>query len=1179
LSILYGDGLSNLFKWQNGLNPDTDDSQDSWTDYEYDGSGHITKELRKEVRLVSGTWTICSLSEKRMDYDKLGRMRWQMLLATVGSPSATNDTVSVSLYDLDGAVTKTFNKGIAVSFDPNQYQYSTIDAQNRDIVTEYHYDAVGRLTSQIFDPNQGGMQLTTTYAYDAAGRQTTVTLPGSRTSTSYYDVLDRITKATDAEGAITETSYNSRNRTIKSLLYTVAGASTTYFTQQRIYYNVFGDLTRQATLSNPGVTTAYSLFNPSTTDDRVIDYSSDYTSASRYRYTYTYNSGNAVTAISQTSSDDNSGRGLPTIVTQGQAISQPKVTQKRFYDKAGRVTQEIRENYEDASNILRVTTQMAYDSFGRATSSIAVGASNLTTTYTYDGDDRPIKVGLPRGYETSSVYDVLGRMTSKVEDSGTGGIARTTNYIFDRLGRQVTLIANDGTSNQTTLYVYDKASHVVTTTYPDNLSIRYAYGNTGQVTQRIDQRGVTTNYNYDNLGRLVTKYKQNDTIKEVYAYDARGLITLAKKGDGVPYSGISADTLTYDGFGAVITSSQSVMGTSKTITYARNPLGQASEVRYPDSSSTTMKYAYTSLGQIDTVKKTGNPDTTLVDYNYYGSVVHTRTYNQANVTLTASYDTFGRISTYNTLNNATPAVGVQFAYAYDNNSNILTQTFNHHSSTTANIYSYDRLDRLTRSDYHHNNENEQFTYDTLGNRLTAKPRTGSNIVYLHDRANEITKIDSTQVYYDAAGNLTKDHRVYTYYYDQDNRLTQVRDSAGTATKATYAYDAIGRRVRSIIGTTTTQYYYDGQRVLLETNAGGATDQRYYVWGNYIDEALMMRKLTVTAADYYYGHDHLYTPVVLFNSSGGTIAERYEYDAYGKMYRQNADFTDFSGTEAGNPYYFTGRELDSIDSNALKIMYYRARSYDPTTGRFLQRDPIGCVDGFNLYEYVSGKAINFVDPYGLKKKDIVDIGKLVEKYCLSEAGRRELHDRITKLRLPWSEIEAEAAEIADLGGKYILPCSICILGILDSTASDACAAEIPPSRMKDLDETNTATCMCYQIQVVNKYVVVQIPRSIFFPLLGNKKIWHFYEQSDGDFIGSADYGNINACECAKKQRELNDNSEITPRLPQPGNVGDVISIGAGSRWECFAAQMLAGEVGFDVPAYSSVGQCSSGTCNR
>jgi YD repeat-containing protein len=188
--------------------------------------------------------------------------------------------------------------------------------------------------------------------------------------------------------------------------------------------------------------------------------------------------------------------------------------------------------------------------------------------------------------------------------------------------------------------------------------------------------------------------------------------------------------------------------------------------------------------------------------------------------------------------------------------------------------------------------------------------------YTHNTANEYLTVGGTTVYYDAAGNLSRDRGGYQYFYDQDNRLTQVKNSGGTV-KAGYDYDAIGRRIRSIIGSTTTQYYYDGHRVLLETNAGGATDQRYYVWGNYIDEALMMRDC-VGSADYYYVHDHLYSVSVLF-ASGGTVSERYEYDAYGKAYIMSDTYVSRDASSYGNRYTFTGRELDSIDSGALKII--------------------------------------------------------------------------------------------------------------------------------------------------------------------------------------------------------------------------------------------------------------------
>ncbi|MCF6245693.1 MAG: RHS repeat-associated core domain-containing protein, partial [Sulfurovum sp.] len=58
--------------------------------------------------------------------------------------------------------------------------------------------------------------------------------------------------------------------------------------------------------------------------------------------------------------------------------------------------------------------------------------------------------------------------------------------------------------------------------------------------------------------------------------------------------------------------------------------------------------------------------------------------------------------------------------------------------------------------------------------------------------------------------------------------------------------------------------------------------------------------------------------------------------------------------------YTGRETDQED-----LYYYRARYYDPTTQRFLSRDPIEFEAGdFNFYRYVGNDPVNYVDPSGL-----------------------------------------------------------------------------------------------------------------------------------------------------------------------------------------------------------------------
>ena len=45
-------------------------------------------------------------------------------------------------------------------------------------------------------------------------------------------------------------------------------------------------------------------------------------------------------------------------------------------------------------------------------------------------------------------------------------------------------------------------------------------------------------------------------------------------------------------------------------------------------------------------------------------------------------------------------------------------------------------------------------------------------------------------------------------------------------------------------------------------------------------------------------------------------------------------------------------------------YYRARYYDPQTGRFLKEDPMGFEAGVNFYSYALNSAPNFRDPDGM-----------------------------------------------------------------------------------------------------------------------------------------------------------------------------------------------------------------------
>ncbi len=55
-----------------------------------------------------------------------------------------------------------------------------------------------------------------------------------------------------------------------------------------------------------------------------------------------------------------------------------------------------------------------------------------------------------------------------------------------------------------------------------------------------------------------------------------------------------------------------------------------------------------------------------------------------------------------------------------------------------------------------------------------------------------------------------------------------------------------------------------------------------------------------------------------------------------------------------------------------------RDYDPTTGRYLQADPLGLVDGASVYGYVGQSPLVFTDPNGLKKLFLTNGGWIIDK---------------------------------------------------------------------------------------------------------------------------------------------------------------------------------------------------------
>jgi RHS repeat-associated protein len=104
-------------------------------------------------------------------------------------------------------------------------------------------------------------------------------------------------------------------------------------------------------------------------------------------------------------------------------------------------------------------------------------------------------------------------------------------------------------------------------------------------------------------------------------------------------------------------------------------------------------------------------------------------------------------------------------------------------------------------------------------------------------------------------------------------------------------------------------------------------------------------------------DHLGSVRLVVDATTGVVAQRVDYDEFGKV---------TSDTNPGfQPFGFAGGLYDA-DTGLVR---FGARDYDPDTGRWAAKDPILFEGGqVNLYVYVGNDPVNWIDPFGLDAAD-------------------------------------------------------------------------------------------------------------------------------------------------------------------------------------------------------------------
>ena len=139
-------------------------------------------------------------------------------------------------------------------------------------------------------------------------------------------------------------------------------------------------------------------------------------------------------------------------------------------------------------------------------------------------------------------------------------------------------------------------------------------------------------------------------------------------------------------------------------------------------------------------------------------------------------------------------------------------------------------------------------------------------------------------------------------------------------------------------------------------------------------------------------------------SAGTVVQRMDYDVWGNV---------TNDTNPGfQPFGFAG----GIYDRDTGLTRFGARDYDPETGRWTAKDPIGLAGGLNLYGYVTNDPVNFIDPEGLINTTITRI--------LATAARGNITEAQLLIRTMLPELEGKALQslanqcASKYGGKVV-----------------------------------------------------------------------------------------------------------------------------------------------------------------
>jgi RHS repeat-associated protein len=637
-------------------------------------------------------------------------------------------------------------------------------------------------------------------------------------------------------------------------------------------------------------------------------------------------------------------------------------------------------------------------------------SGNLATTIACDVMGRKISTTLPDATVSYTSYYPTGLVRAT-----WGSQTYPTWLVYNEQNMQTKLhtwkvapvltatTTSPPAGSDVTTWTYDTRALLMGKVYADGKFTRYSYTPGGKLATRTWARGVTTTYSYTQGLLTLTDY--SDTTPDVaITYDGYG------RQSTVTQASQSRNTYSYNPTNLTLASElvnydldhDGTYEFSRTLDRSRDSLLRDSGYSLKTANSTletSAAYSYSATdGRISQISNPLIPNQ-IFNYSYLPSSNLLSTVSGPIHTVTNTWE-----PNRDVLDVKQNKVGTSVISSYDYAVNAIGQRTGVTTSGTAFpaapswAWSYDALGQVIAADSTVATSDRSYQYDTIGNRQKSADSLTLPVAnnYSANLLNQYSAINNQQSSvinpsYDFDGNATAYPMPVapatnsTLAWDAENRL--ISSTVGTVT-TTYQYDAQSRRIAKVAGTSATGaatlYVYDGWNCIAEflrSNTGTpAVLLKTQLWGTDLsgtpqgaggvgallaisNPAYQTQGVGVINPNYIAAANHYPTydgngNVSEYLTGSGTTVCHFDYDPFGN---QSIDY--FSNTILFShllTYRFSTKPRD-IETG---LYYYGHRYYDPMTGRWPSRDPIGETGGYNVYGFVGNDGVIKWDRLGL-----------------------------------------------------------------------------------------------------------------------------------------------------------------------------------------------------------------------